>query len=181
MELIKTSNRAILKDNFIKALATTEKPVKLHITSTGNLYTSKQYRNKQNFYINFEVLDNLDCEVATELDPSTNKPILTPTGDYNTTNKNIKGEIVGIPYGLTPNNDGNGYTITNKMNLYPIVNTCLISKGEVPKGNTYGFNSISFEEITEALQGVTFYAKSVLVTDTQYKPYYKLVAELEAE
>lgn len=43
------------------------------------------------------------------------------------------------------------------------------------EGNQQGFNNITFDELKEALTGLEFWAKSVYIEKTNYKPYYKFV------
>lgn len=84
-------------------------------------------------------------------------------------------EIIGLPYELKPAREPELYNISNKTNLFSLLNHAFISKGIVKEGNQQGFNNASYDEIREALTGLTFWAKVVLVEKTTYKPYYKLV------
>lgn len=43
------------------------------------------------------------------------------------------------------------------------------------EGNQQGFNNITFDELKEALTGLEFWATSLYIEKTNYKPYYKFV------
>ena len=173
MELIKEPNPAFDKKWFLKSLHKLDKPIRFKINGIGNIYKSKM-NGKPNFFVEMEILTDFpDCEIL-QLN-EVGDPILNEDGNKLTTFINAKDEIIGIPYPLVPSRDPNLYVVSNKTNLFKILNPALISKEMVKPGNQKGINNISFEEITEALKGFQFTGKSVLIEKTTYNPYYQLI------
>lgn len=78
-----------------------------------------------------------------------------------------------MPYGLQETRQPNLYKVSNKSNLYELLNYGLKLNDEIPENNTKGFN-ITIEEIQENLKGIVFNVVSILEKETNYKPYYKL-------
>ena len=76
---------------------------------------------------------------------------------------------------MKPAREPDQYNISNKTNLFSIFNYALIKKGTVKPGNLQGFKNVTYEEISQALTGLVFWGKVVLVEKTTYKPYFKLV------
>ncbi len=76
---------------------------------------------------------------------------------------------------MKPARQPDTYNISNKTNLFSILNYAFIINGTVKAGNQQGFNNVTYEEIREALTGLVFWGKVVYIEKTQYKPYYKLV------
>ena len=173
MDLIKEPNPAFNKQLFLQSLYEYDKPVQLKILSTGNVFKSKM-NGKPNFFIEMEILTDFpDCKVM-DLD-LIGEPKKNEDGSKKVIKINAKDEIIGIPYELKPAKEPELYNISNKTNLFSILNYAFITKGIVKAGNQQGFNNVSYDEIREALTGLVFCSKVVLVEKTTYKPYYKLV------
>ena len=173
MELIKEPNPAFNKQLFLQSLYELDKPVQLEVLKTGKVYKSKM-NGKPNFFVEMEILTDFpDCKVY-DLD-LIGYPKRDDNGNKIVTKINAKDEIVGIPYELKKSNQPELYNVSNKTNLFSILNYAFISKGIVKAGNLQGFNNVSYEEISQALTGIVFWAKVVRVEKTTYKPYLKLV------
>lgn len=173
MDLIKEPNPAFNKQLFLQSLYELNKPVKLSILKTGNIFKSKM-NGKPNFFVEMEILTDFpNCKVL-DLD-LIGYPKRDDNGNRIVTKINAKNEIIGLPYELKPSKEQDHYNISNKTNLFSILNYAFINKGIVKPGNLQGFNNVTYEEISQALTGLVFCGKVVLVEKTTYKPYYKLV------
>lgn len=173
MDLIKEPNPAFNKQLFLQSLYELDKPVKLGIIKTGKVYKSKM-NGKPNFFIEMEILSDFpDCKVY-ELD-LIGYPKKDENGNKIVTKINAKDEIIGIPYELKPSREPELYNISNKTNLFSILNYACITKDIVKPGNLQGFKNVTYDEISQALTGVVFWGKVVRVEKTTYKPYFKLV------
>jgi len=173
MDLIKEPNPAFNKQLFLQSLHDLDKPVQFKVLKTGNIFKSKM-NGKPNFFVELEILTDFpDCKIY-ELDLIGN-PKKNDNGQKSIIKINAKDEIIGLPYELKPAREPELYNISNKTNLFSILNYAFISKGIVKAGNLQGFNNVSYDEIQEALTGLVFWGKVVLVEKTTYKPYYKLV------
>lgn len=173
MDLIKTPNPAFDKKLFLKSLAKQDQPVEFKITGVGNIFKSKMNGNPH-FFTEMEILTDFpDCETY-ELDLM-GKHLVTEDGTKNIVKINAKGEIIGFPYQLVPSTEVEKYTVSNKTNLFSLLNHAFITKGIVAEGNQQGFNNVTFDEIKEALLDLEFKGISILHTKTRYNPYYKLV------
>lgn len=173
MDLIKEPNPAFNKQLFLQSLYEYDKPVQFNIIKLGNIFKSKM-NGKPNFFVEMEILSDFpDCKVY-ELD-LIGEPMKDDNGTKKVLKINAKNEIIGLPYELKPAREPELYNISNKTNLFSLLNYAFISKSMVKEGNQQGFNNVSFDEMKEALTNLTFWAKVVLVEKTTYKPYYKLV------
>ena len=173
MDLIKEPNPSFNKQLFLQSLHKLDKPVQFKILKTGNIYKSKM-NGKPNFMVEMEILTDFpDCKVY-ELD-LIGYPKKDDNGNKVITTINAKDQIIGLPYELKPSREPELYTVSNKTNLFSILNYACITKGIVKPGNLQGFNNVSYDEISQALTGLVFWGKVVLVEKTTYKPYYKLV------
>ena len=173
MDLIKTPNPSFDKSLFLKSLAKQDQPVEFKITGVGNIFKSKMNGNPH-FFIEMEILtDFLNC-ATYELDLVGNH-LINDDGTKNIVKINAKGEIIGFPYQLVPSTEPEKYTVSNKTNLFSLLNYAFITKGIVGDGNQQGFNNVTFDEIKEALLDLKFKGTSILHTKTRYNPYYKLV------
>ena len=173
MDLIKEPNPAFDKQLFLQSLYELDKPVKLGIIKTGKVYKSKM-NGKPNFFIEMEILSDFpDCKVY-ELD-LIGYPKKDENGNKIVTKINAKDEIIGLPYELKPSREPELYNISNKTNLFSILNYACITKDIVKPGNLQGFKNVTYDEISQALTGVVFWGKVVRVEKTTYKPYFKLV------
>lgn len=173
MDLIKTPNPAFDKTLFLRSLAKYNKPVDFKITGVGNIFKSKM-NGKPNFFVEMEILSDFpDCKVY-ELD-LIGEPKKNEDGTKSIIKINAKDNIIGFPYQLVPSREPELYTISNKTNLFSLLNYAFINKGIVEPSNQDGFNNVSFDEITEALLGLEFKGISILIEKTTYNPYYKLV------
>ena len=173
MDLIKEPNPAFSKQLFLQSLYELDKPVQFKVLKLGNIFKSKM-NGKPNFFVELEILTDFpDCEIS-ELDLIGN-PKKNEDGTPSTIKINAKDEIIGIPYELKPSREPELYTVSNKTNLFSILNYACITKGIVKPGNLQGFNNVSYDEISQALTGLVFWGKVVRVEKTTYKPYFKLV------
>lgn len=173
MDLIKEPNPAFNKQLFLQSMYNYNKPVQFMILKTGNVFKSKM-NGKPNFFVELEILSDLpDCKIY-DLD-LIGYPKRDDNGNKLVTKINAKDEIIGLPYELKPANEPELYNISNKTNLFSLLNYAFITKGIVRPGNQQGFNNVSYDEIREALTGLEFKGKVVKVEKTTYKPYYKLV------
>ena len=173
MDLIKEPNPAFNKQLFLQSLYQLDKPVQFKILKTGNIYKSKM-NGKPNFMVEMEILTDFpDCKVM-DLD-LIGLPKLDDDGNKIVIKINAKDEIIALPYELKPSNQPELYTVSNKTNLFSILNYACITKGTVKPGNQQGFKNVSYDEIQEALTGIVFWGKVVRVEKTKYKPYFKLV------
>ena len=173
MDLIKEPNPAFNKQLFLQSLYEYDEPIEVKILKLGNIFKSKM-NGKPNFFIEMEILSNFpDCKVM-DLDLIGN-PQRNKDGTKKVVLINAKDEIIGLPYELKPAREPELYNISNKTNLFTILNYAFITKGVVKPGNQQGFNNVTYDEIREALTGLELKVKVVLVEKTTYKPYYKLV------
>lgn len=173
MDLIKEPNPAFNKQLFLQSLYTYNKAVQFNILKVGNVFKSKM-NGKPNFFVELEILSDFpDCKIY-ELD-LIGKPKENEDGNKSIIKINAKDEIIGLPYELKPAREPDLYNISNKTNLFSLLNYAFINKGIVKAGNQQGFNNVTYDEIREALTGLTFWGKVVKVEKTTYKPYFKLV------
>lgn len=172
MDLIKEPNPSFDKQLFLKSLHEHDEPVEFKVLKLGNIYKSRQ-NGKPNFYVEMEILTDFDCKIM-ELD-LVGYPQEDDDGNKITKTVNVINQVVGLPFELKPARERGKYIISNKTNLFPIVNYAFIDKGIVPEGNQQGFNNVTFDELREALTGLFFWGKVVLVEKTTLKPYFKLV------
>jgi hypothetical protein len=173
MDLIKEPNPAFNKTLFLKSLHDYDQPVQFKVLKTGNIFKSKM-NGKPNFFVELEILSDFpDCEIH-ELN-LLGEPVTNEDGTKSTILINAKNQIIGFPYELKPAREPDQYNISNKTNLFSIFNYALIKKGTVKPGNLQGFKNVTYEEISQALTGLVFWGKVVLVEKTTYKPYFKLV------
>lgn len=122
------------------------------------------------FFIEMEILTDFpDCETY-ELDLM-GKQLVTEEGTKNIIKINAKGEIIGFPYQLVPSTEPENYTVSNKTNLFSLLNHAFITKGIVAEGNQQGFNNVTFDEIKEALLDLEFKGISIFILKTRYNPY----------
>ena len=166
MDLIKEPNPAFDKQLFLQSLYKNDEAVQFKVLKLGNIFKSKM-NGKPNFFVEMEILSNFDCKIM-ELDL-----IGYPAKDDD--GNKITKTVIGLPYQLVPAREPDKYNISNKTNLFPIVNYAFINKEIVPAGNQQGFTNVTFDELREALTGLEFMAKSVYIEKTTYKPYYKFV------
>ena len=176
MELIKEPNPAFDKQLFLQSLYKKDEPVQFKVLKLGNIFKSKMNGNP-NFFIEMEILSNFDCEIM-ELD-LIGYPAKDDDGNRITKTVNVINQVVGLPYQLVPAREPDKYNISSKTNLFPIVNYAFMSKEIVPFGNQQGFTNVTFDELKEALTGLTFKGMVVYIERTTYKPYYKFVPVLE--
>lgn len=172
MDLIKEPNPAFDKTLFLQSLYKKDEPVQFKVLKLGNIFKSKM-NGKPNFFIELEILSNFDCKIM-ELD-LIGYPQKDEDGNKITKTVNVKNQVIGLPYPLVPAKEPDKYNISNKTNLFSIVNYAFINKEIVPEGNQQGFNNVTYDELREALTGLEFMAKAVYIEKTTYKPYYKLV------
>lgn len=172
MDLIQTRNPNLFKDMFLETLYEQKKTVELKILSVSGTYPSKVNDN-DNFYIEAKILSDLPNCKGYEVDRE-GKAITDERGNKKIINVNATGEIISLPYQLKPTERQDLYKVSNKTNLFEILNYGLQVKGIVPKGNSQGFDNISIDEIQEGLIGVTMKVRAILHTKTKYKPYLKL-------
>ena len=173
MDLIKEPNPAFNKQLFLQSLHDLDKPVQFKVLKLGNIFKSRM-NGKPNFFVELEILTDFpNCEIY-ELD-LIGEPKRNENGTPSTIKINAKDEIIGFPYELKPARNPDTYNISNKTNLFSILNYAFITNGTVKAGNQQGFNNVTYDEIREALTGLVFWGKVVYIEKTQYKPYYKLV------
>lgn len=173
MDLIKEPNPAFTKKLFLQSLHEYDKAVHFNIIKISNIFKSKM-NGKPNFYVEMEILSDFpDCKIQ-ELD-LIGEPMKDEYGNNKVLKVNAKDEIIGLPYELKPARKPELYNVSNKTNLFSLLNYAFIIKGMVKEGNQQGFNNVSYDEIREALTGLTFWGKVVLVEKTTFKPYYKLI------
>ena len=173
MDLIKEPNPAFNKQLFLQSLHNHKQAVHFKILKTGNVFKSRM-NGKPNFFVEMEILSDFpDCKVF-DLNLIGN-PKVNEDGSKKVIKINAKDEIIGLPYELKPAREPELYNISNKTNLFSLLNYAFICNGTVKAGNQQGFNNVSYEEISQALTGLDFWGKVVLVEKTTYKPYFKLV------
>lgn len=176
MELLNEPNQAITKNLFLSSLKKHKEPIKIKIVNVGSIFKSKM-SNKPNLFIDILILNHFNCSML-KLDAN-NEPETKENNEPVIINENILNEIVSIPYNLTENkNNPNNYIVSNRSNLFNILNYCLQEKKLINANNNKGFN-ISEKEIKEALIDVVLYVKCELITNTNYKPYLKLIPAIK--
>lgn len=171
MELLNEPNKAITKNLFLTSLKDSNKTIKLNIVGVGNVFKSKM-NNKPNMFIDFNICSNFECNII-KLNVN-NEPEKDSNGNEIIIKENVFNNIVSLPYNLTETRQDNYYKISNRSNLFNILNYALIKNKKINGNNTKGFN-ISIKEIQENLLNLSLFVKCVLVTDTNYKPYLKLI------
>lgn len=158
MELINEPSNEFNKNDFFKSLCKTGKPINIKCVEVSEVSKSK-INNKPTIYLNMEILNQFDLIIK---DANDKEIIINPLN-----------QIVNLPYGLQETRQPNLYKVSNKSNLYELLNYGLKLNDEIPENNTKGFN-ITIEEIQENLKGIVFNVVSILEKETNYKPYYKL-------
>ena len=159
MELINEHTREFNKNIFFENLEKHGKPINLKCVEVSEVGTSK-INNKPTIYLNMEIL--------------TEFPIIKTLDNGKQVKINPFNQIISLPYGLKETRINNIYQVSNRSNLYILLNHALKLTGSIPENNTKGFY-ISIQEITEALEGVVFNVVCQLEKETNYKPYYKLI------
>ena len=176
MKFMYESNPAFNKRLFLQSLYRFNKPVQFKVLKLGNIFKSKM-NGKPSFFLELEILTDFpDCEIR-ELDSMGNIQE-NDDGSIKTIKINAKDEIIGFPYELKPSDEPELYDVSNRTNLFAILNKGFIEKGRVKSGNQRGFYNVSYDEIKEALTGLVFWGKAVLVKETSYTPYFKLMPVL---
>lgn len=163
MELINEPTNEFNKNDFFISLCNYGKPINIKCVEVSEITKSK-INNKPTIYLNMEILNQFDI---IKKDANDKEIIINPLN-----------QIVNLPYGLQETRQDNIYKVSNKSNLYELLNHALKEKDLIPENNTKGFN-ISLPEIQDALKGIVFKVVSMLETDTNYKPYYKLMVVTE--
>ena len=172
MDLIKEPNPAFDKQLFLQSLHKTDNPVHFKVLKLGNIFKSKQ-NGKPNFFVEMEILSNFDCKIM-ELD-LIGYPQKDDDGNKIVKTVNVVNQVIGFSVWIEKAREPDKYNISNKTNLHPIVNYGFICNGKAPEGNLQGFKNVTFDEIMEALTGLEFWATSLYIEKTNYKPYYKFV------
>lgn len=171
MELLNEPNKAITKNLFLNSLYESKETIKIKIVNVGNVFKSKM-NNKPNIFIDMLILSQFNCNVL-KLDHN-NEPIRNEKGNI-IINENILNQIVSLPYNLGVNEpDNNLYVISNKSNLFNLINYCLIEKDKINSNNNQGFK-LNENEIKETLNNMVLNVKCQEITNTNYKPYLKLI------
>lgn len=171
MELLKEPNEAITKQLFLTSLYEHKEPIKIKIVHVSKLIKSKF--GKLNIFLDMEILtDFKECR-ALKLNAN-NEPEKDNNGNDIIIKMNAINNIIGLPYTLTKTNQENIFKVSNKSNLFPILNHALIKNGVINPDNKQGFK-ISVQEIQDHLNGLTLFVKCVYVTNTEYDPYFKLI------
>lgn len=159
MELINEPTKEFNKNVFFENLEKHGKPIIIKCVEVSNINKSK-INNKPTIFLNLEIL--------------TEFPIKKRDGNGNIIKINPLNQIVNIPYTLTETRQDNIFKVSNNSNLFQLLNQALKENNKIPQNNTKGFN-ISFEEIQEYLNGISFKVICILEKKTNYTPYYKLV------
>lgn len=165
MELINEPTNQFNKNDFFISLCKYGKPINIKCVDVSELTTSK-INNKPTIYLNMEILNQFDI---IKQDANDKEIIINPLN-----------QIVNLPYGLQETRQDNIYKVSNKSNLYELLNHALKEKSIIPENNTKGFY-ISVSEIQQYLKDVVFNVVSILEKETNYKPYYKLMVVNENE
>ena len=171
MELLKERNEAITKNLFLSSLYEQKEPIKINIVNVSNIIKSKF--GKLNIFIDMEILtDFKECR-ALKLNAN-NEPEKDKNGNDIIIKMNAINNIIGLPYTLTKTDKENIFKVSNKSNLFPILNHALIKNGVINPENKQGFN-ISLQEIQENLNNLVCFVSVIYVTNTDYEPYFKLI------
>lgn len=175
-EKLKGSNKTL----FLESLSDYPNGIPLEVVGTSKVFKGKM-DNKPTIFVDVKVLSPMTCKVR-ELDSEGN-PIQNKDHSYKTMKVEAQDYVIGIDFKLTPMkkeelqsefNLFDVYRVSPKTNLFPLLNFSMIEKGNISPDNERGFG-VTEGEIKEALMGTKFIGKSVRVTDTEYKPYFKLV------
>lgn len=178
-EKLKGSNKSL----FLESLSNYPEGIPLEIVGTSRVFRGKM-DNKPTIFVDVKVLSPMKCKVR-ELDNEGN-PIKNENHSYKTMSVEAQDYVIGIDFKLIPLKDEEMrklnvsptqsiiYRISPKTNIFSVLNYSLKEKGMISQTNERGF-ALTEEEIKEALEGETFVGKAVRVTDTDYKPYFKLV------
>ena len=172
MELLQEPNPSITKNLFLTSLNESKETIKIKIVNVGNIFKSKM-NGKPNIFIDILILSHFECKTL-KLDAN-NKPETNEEGKEIITKENILNNIVSIPYNLVSDrHNPNNYIVSNRSNIFNILNYALQEKELINKNNNQGFN-ITEKEIQEALINIVCCVKCELITNTNYKPYLKLI------
>lgn len=171
MELLNEPNKAITKNLFLTSLKDSNQTIKLKIVGVGNVFKSKM-NGKPNIFIDFNICSSFECNII-KLNVN-NEPEKDNNGNNIIIKDNVYNNIVSLPYNLTETRQPNIYKVSNKSNIFNILNYALIQNKAIDKNNFKGFN-ISDKEIKEYLMDLVLYVKCQLVTETDFKPYLKLI------
>lgn len=178
VELIKEPNKGFNKNLFLQSLHKHREPVAFKINKVGKIF--KNHYNRLTFFIDLEILSPFDCKIFV-LDGEGNPKIDKETNKQIVETINAQGEIIAFPFTISQDHNTNNYTIPNNANLFSLLNYAFIKSGQINPRNTQGLNNVTFEELQKVLDGLTFRGKSVYITNTQYTPYYNLIAITENE
>ena len=170
MELLNEPNDAITKNLFLSSLYEYKKPIKINIVNVGNVVKSKF--GKLNIFIDFKIISDFPNCSSLKLNAN-NEPETNENGNI-IIKVNAKNNIIGFPYSLQKTDKEKIYKVSNKANIFPLLNYALIKNGMIQKDNKQGFN-ISLQEIKESLINLNCCISCELITNTKYEPYFKLI------
>lgn len=159
MELMQEATREFNKNLFFENLERYGKPINIKCVEVSEIGKSK-INNKPTIYLNMEIL--------------TEFPIIKTLENGNQIKINPLNQIINLPYGLKETRKNNIYGVSNSSNIFYLLNYALIKNRSIPENNTKGFY-LTVEEIQENLKDVVFNVICILETQTNYKPYYKLI------
>jgi hypothetical protein len=176
MELLNEPNKAITKNLFLTSLYESKETIKVKIVNVGNVFNSKM-NGKPNIFLDLLILTNFECK-SLKLDPN-HEPIKNDDGTNIIVKENILNNIVSMPYNLGVNErTRDNYVISNKSNLFNLINYCLIEKEKITANNRQGF-SLTEQEIKETLMGMVLNVTCQEITNTNFNPYLKLIPVIE--
>ena len=161
VEIIPEPNNDLNKNLFLKELSNTD-GIDLEITRISDAIPSK--RNKKEDYINveFKILDDF-----------TGKFVLNDDGTVKDKTINIKDNIIKISFTLGESDAAGNYPISNKKNIFSILNSAMISKDMIPYTNNSGFRA-KYDEIAAALSDFKFKSIGTYVKSKDFNDYYRL-------
>ena len=171
MELLNEPNEAITKNLFLSSLYQHKEPIKINIVNVGKVVKSKF--GKLNIFVDFKIISDFPNCSSLKLNAN-NEPEKDNNGNDILIKINAINNIIGFPYTLQKTRQENIYKVSNKANIFPLLNYALIQNGQINKENKQGFN-ISVEEIQEALNNLTCCISCKLITNTKYEPYFKII------
>lgn len=150
------------KNLFFESIENIANGIKLKVTRVSEVKKSKM-NQKDIIFIDF-LIDDVLKECFTYEKNDIGKMVKTTVDATN--------EIVSISFTLgDPEN--NKYLISKNSNIFPMLNYGLKVKGKIGKNNESSFK-ITYVELYEVLQELSFKATAEYITDTNFNPYYKL-------
>ena len=176
----KRKDDAITKRTFLSSLLSWyPKGVPVNVHSISKIFSD--YSGDPSICITLEIEDMDKCRMREIGDEGKAIQIEDEFGEKR--DKIIEGDVSGMNVPLffklkydEDDDMGDLFDVSNWSAIFPLLNYGCIERELIPDGNKKGF-SINYDEIVEALEELSFIAKSerVVPSNSKIKPFNKLV------